>query len=181
MKKNTLLILSMIFSLSSCYVYRAYDPEKAVVQQETSLKGKASEIRETDKKSKSATDIKRNSEVLSVRKKAENISKEESLPKSKEQSKVEVKPTEIPSTKSLIKEKGYYQVEVFERTQKIEAVKWEGDTLIAHVKGKPKKELKFHEKDIQNLKTREFSKGRSDALTIASYATLGVGVFLLLK
>ena len=180
MKKNTLLILSLVFSLSSCYVYRAYDPEKAAITTESSTPQKVSEVRAAEKRAKSATDMKqRNPEVLSVRKKSEAVSKKEEQPKT--ESKVVAQSTELPTTKSLIKEKGYYQVEVFEKTQKIEAVKWEGDTLIAHVKGKPKKELKFHEKDIQNLKSREFSKGRSDALTIAAYASLGVGVFLLLK
>lgn len=94
---------------------------------------------------------------------------------------VEVSSTENISTKTIIKAKGYYQVDVFDKTYKMEAVKWQGDTIVGHVKGKPKKELKFHEKDIQNLKVRQFSKGRSDALTVASYASIGVGVFLLLK
>lgn len=178
MKKNTLLILSTVFCLSSCYTYRAYDPEKASLE-EVSSKSKVIDAREAEKKAKSSPDRTKNPAILDVRKKADQVSKKDEL--TKEGSKVVNIPTEIPTTKSLIKEKGYYQVEVFDKKQKIEAVKWEGDTLIAHVKGKPKKELKFHEKDILNLKTREFSKGRSDALTIASYASLGVGVFLLLK
>lgn len=83
--------------------------------------------------------------------------------------------------KDIIKEKEFYQFKVFTRESKVQAVKWEGDTLIATLKSNPSKTLKVHENDIQDLKVRKFSKGRSDALTVTGYVAAGVGVLLLLK
>ncbi|RLZ09133.1 hypothetical protein [Faecalibacter macacae] len=174
MKKYTLLLVSSLL-LSSCYSYKVYEPETAEQQAEqnnnSSMSVRESFVR-TAREAKSSANI--NQDVESTQSK--DISSRNDNTKNSETT-----PTGDVSVKSIIKEKGYYQVDVFDKTYKMEAVKWQGDTIVAHVKGKPKKELKFHEKDIQNLKVRQFSKGRSDALTVAAYASVGVGVFLLLK
>lgn len=185
MKKYTLLLITSLF-ISSCYSYKVYDPETGVDELQssnnpssnvdTSIRGarqyKASADENTDMQNVP-------SKIMSSRSSKDGVSTSD-IPKEKLEHLANKNKGEV-SVKSIIKDKGYYQVDVFDKTYKMEAVKWQGDTLIAHIKGKPKKELKFHEKDIQNLKIRQFSKGRSDALTVAAYATAGVGVFLLLK
>ena len=141
--------------LTSCYTYQAYNPEAIA----------------------SADNKKENVRMVSpVRLSREQTQQVQQLQQGQNVNDIiEVNP------KNIIKPKEFFQVKVLGNETKIEAVKWEGDTLVAHVKGQPKKILKFHEKDIEDFKVRKFSKGRSDALTIAAYATAGVGVFLLLK
>ncbi|QTV05575.1 hypothetical protein [Faecalibacter bovis] len=174
MKKYTLLLVSSLV-LCSCYSYKVYEPETDSQAVEKSNNSPLS-LRETSvrtaKQAKESSDP--NQDML-------NEGKVGASTKIANLKNTESNSTGEISVKSIIKEKGYYQAEVFDKTYKMEAVKWLGDTLVAHVKGQPKKELKFHEKDIQNLKVRQFSKGRSDALTVAAYATVGIGVFLLLK
>ena len=182
MRKYTLLLLTATL-FASCYTYKTYDPslDSAPVESSDNAKNRAISVRQAknnpnsdESTMPSRVDVR--SKVIEEKSKNSNLSgpsEENKAMKSGEE--IVVKP------QSIIKEKGYYQIDVFDKTHTIEAVKWQGDTLISHVKGQPKKELKFHEKDIQNLKVRQFSKGRSDALTVAAYATAGVGLFLLLK
>lgn len=151
MKNLTLIVLGTL-CLSSCYTYQVYDPEKDVETNQLQLNGpKLPSVRSN------------NVPVVSN----QNIDK--------------VTNPEDIRPKSIIKAKEFYQVKVLGKETKIEAVKWEGDSLVANIKGQPNKILKLHENDIEDLKVRKFSKGRSDALTIAGYAVAGVGVFLLLK
>ena len=176
--KNITLLLASFTLLSSCYSYKAYDPK---------VDGDL------------ATPAKESSKLLSVRERSLSAKKEVSFEaqvetKSSINKKIAaVKDDKIKqnlstnpivgnvTAKSIIKPKGFYKVKVFDNSYKIEAIKWEGDTLYAHKKGKPKKEYKFSEKDIEDLKIRKFSKRRSDILTVTSYVAGGVGVFLLLK
>ena len=182
MKKYTLLVITSLL-ISSCYSYKVYEPEagdeiamdSAPAVIDTSLRGaRQSKPTPNDNAEKNVSSKNTNSRTSK-----DGVSNSE-IPKEKLDHIANRKKGE-ESVKSIIKDKGYYQVDVFEKTYKMEAVKWQGDTIIGHVKGQPKKELKFHEKDIQNLKVRQFSKGRSDALTVAAYASVGVGVFLLLQ
>ena len=183
MKKYSLLLITVSI-LSSCYTYKTFEPEVVETEASSDSSTKISSVREDLKSSKERNDLADAKEKRLAKIKAatdqksnskEKVKADDMSPIVENKEDIEIRP------KGIIKEKGYYQLEVFEKTQKIEAVKWEGDTLVAHVKGKPNKVLKFHEKDIQNLKVRQFSKGRSDALTVAAYATAGVGIFLLLK
>ena len=170
MKKTTLLLTSFIL-LSSCYSYRAYDPNidgPLVSSTKEPIRSKP-----LPSKNKIILDIQSNKKSSASKKKQVNP---EGITENKIQSNLE-----IISVKSIIKDKGYYKLKVLDNNYKIQAIKWEGDTLYAYKKGKPKKEYKFSEKDIEDLKIRKFSKGRSDILTVASYVAGGVGVFLLLK
>jgi len=183
MKKYSLLLITASI-VSSCYTYKTFEPEAVEIENTSASSTKISSVREDLKSAKDRNDLadaqeKRMAKIKAAAEQKSNAREKENVdnmrPIVEQKEDIEIRP------KGIIKEKGYYQVEVFEKTQKIEAVKWEGDTLVAHVKGKPNKVLKLHEKDIQNLKVRQFSKGRSDALTVAAYATAGVGIFLLLK
>lgn len=84
-----------------------------------------------------------------------------------------------PPITSEIKKDQFYQIVSADKTYKIKAVKWEGDSLVAHVNMKEKNEVKFHKNDISTVNHRQFSRGRSDALTVGIYGILG-GLILLL-
>lgn len=183
MRKYTLLLLTASL-ISSCYTYKTYDPETALTETVTNEKtnSRAVSVRQAKVDAQNTELSSANSRTEMRANAIENKSKTSPSTESKQDTKEVNTATDIViKPKTIIKDKGYYQLDVFDKTHKIEAVKWQGDTLISHVKGQPKKELKFHEKDIQNLKVRQFSKGRSDALTVAAYATAGVGLFLILK
>ena len=170
--KKTALLLTICSLFVSCYTYNTYDPEKdgaPVLQQQNFEISKSTSLRSQLQR--------KNTEEALPEVKKDPVSKKALTPSVEPIVSVDGQIT----TKSIIQEKGYYQVEVFDKTYKIEAVKWEGDTLVAHKKGNPGKTYKFNEKDIQNLKVRKFSKGRSDALTVSAYALLGVVVYLILK
>ncbi len=175
MKKLTLL-LTFCTLFYNCYSYQPYDPEK-----DGAIEAVASTESKKIESIRSKRGANRTDEDLTQEKKQAVKLKNDS--EEKEQIATTNQPIDLENIKpkSIIKEKGYYSVEVFDKAYKIEAVKWQGDTLIAHQKGKPSKEYKFHEKDIQHLKIRKFSKGRSDALTGASYAAAAVIIYLLLK
>lgn len=160
MKKLTLL-LTFCTIFYNCYTYKPYDPEKDGI-------GKVEAKPESTK-------------ISAIRSKRVGANSDQAKQEiAKPETNEVVDPSKL-TVKDIIKEKGYYSIEVFDKDYKIEAVKWSGDTLIAHQKGKPSKEYKFHEKDIQDLKIRKFSKGRSDALTVASYASAAVIIYLLIK
>ena len=182
MNKYTLLLLTATI-LSSCYTYKTYDPSVESSKTEVTDEGKNRAVSIRQGKNNPNSDESTMPSRVDVRSNAVEKKSKNSISTEEKLSANDVKSTDeiVIKPKSIIKDKGYYQIDVFEKTHTIEAVKWQGDTLISHVKGQPKKELKFHEKDIQNLKVRQFSKGRSDALTVAAYATAGVGLFLLLK
>lgn len=149
--------ITLIFTilLSSCYTYRVYEPDNET------------ENRKSTQANSRLSTFRMSEEQIQQIQKAKELEESQTL--------VEVKP------KTVIKEKEFYQIKVLDKETKIEAVKWQGDTLVAQVKGQPKNILKVHEKDIEDFKVRKFSKSRSDAMTIAAYATAGLGLFLLLK
>lgn len=176
--KNITLLLASFTLLSSCYSYKAYDPKvdgdlAAPVKESTKL----ASVRERSLPTKKEVSFETQVETKSSANKKGAVVKDD---------KIKQTPSTNPvvgnvTAKSIIKPKGYYKVKVFDNTYKLEAIKWEGDTLYAHKKGKPKKEYKFSEKDIEDLKIRKFSKRRSDILTVTSYVAGGIAVFLLLK
>lgn len=176
--KNITLLLASFTLLSSCYSYKAYDPKvdgelATPITETTKLKAVREKSLATKKEVSFESELNTKN---SANKKQANI-KDIKI----NQNSVTKPIVDNIKVKSIIKEKGYYKVKVFDNSYKIQAVKWEGDTLYAHKKGKPKKEYKFSEKDIEDLKIRKFSKRRSDILTVTSYVAGGVGIFLLLK
>lgn len=87
---------------------------------------------------------------------------------------------EIPViTKQIVKDK-IYKIQSGEKTYKIKAVRWEGDSLVTHVNLKEENEKKFHKDNIQGVNHRVFSRGRSDATTVGIYAGLAGLILLLL-
>lgn len=180
--KTTAIILTFFLILSSCYSYRSFDAEEYIKELEEG---------NNTKSSSSPKKISRN-EMSNVRRGNVNTLKEEEEEEEEEIAKEKIKAEQNNSPKidlskikhtDIIKENNFYKVKVLDKEYTIEAKQWKADTLYAIVKGKPNKELKFHQNEIalSDVKIRKFSKGKSDALTVAAYALGGVGLFLLLK
>ena len=81
-------------------------------------------------------------------------------------------------SEQIVKDK-FYEIHSGGKNYKIKAVNWEGDSLVAHVNMKEKNEMKFHKNDISAVNHRQFSRGRSDALTVGIYAGIAALVLLL--
>ena len=164
--KTNYIFLAITLFFTSCYTYKAFDPEEYALElaKETTTnpnenrRGKANQMAEARKQRTPANQNSFNNTNALVDEEA--LVKEALL--KKEQNINKEKPVIDPSTikmTDIIKENKFYKVVV---------------------KGK-KEELKFHKNDISDVQIRKFSKGKSDALTVAAYALGGVGVFLLLK
>ena len=184
MKKYTLLLIGLII-VSSCYTYKAYEPELDANGAVVTNKSNAN-LAISKRVSRTSPSVVNTNDAIFQNDDddVEVVTKPKEIPVVKESKSVTVTATVDPNNikpRDIIVEKEYYQFDAFDKTYKMEAGKWKGDTIYGNVKGNPKKELKFHEKDIQNLKVRKFSKGRSDALTIAAYSSVAFGIILLLK
>lgn len=88
----------------------------------------------------------------------------------------------LKTLKEKIQPNKYYRIAVEDKQYKIQADKWEGDTLVSHILRKPNKVLKFHENQIieEALEERVFSKPYSDIFTVGAYVSAGAAVLLLL-
>lgn len=169
--KTHSIILAFALILSSCYTYKTFDAEEY-----------AAELSKSNETQTATTQNKRlnRSEIEAMRQRGssnQNVSKEQSNNVNTTTSTIDPASIKISD---IIKPDQLYKVDFEGKQYTIEAKQWKADTLYAVLKG-TEKELKFHQKDISDLKIRKFSKGRSDALTVAAYALGGVGVFLLLK
>ena len=84
----------------------------------------------------------------------------------------------IPPFSEQIQKDKFYEITSGGKNYTIKAVNWEGDSLVTHVNMKENREMKFHKNDITAVNHRQFSRGRSDALTVGIYA--GVAALILL-
>ncbi|MDO5510307.1 MAG: hypothetical protein Q4F57_06395 [Weeksellaceae bacterium] len=91
-----------------------------------------------------------------------------------------VDPADLPMEQQILKDK-MYRISTQGEEFNILAVRWEQDTLVAHVNRKEKLERRWHKNDITLVENRQFSRGRSDALTFLIYGILGTGAYLLLR
>ena len=184
--KTTSIILSILL-LSSCYTYKAFDPEEYAL--EISKGNNQNQTANSNERSRSRADI---VELRRERKSANENAISSSLSESKEElaalkakkqenkeEKVVIDPSTIKIS-DVIKPDQFYKVDAQGKEYTIEAKQWKADTLYAVVKG-TEKELKFHKNDISSFKIRKFSKGKSDALTVAAYSMGGAAVLFLLK
>lgn len=91
-------------------------------------------------------------------------------------------PVGVKGLKGKIEPNKFYKITVEGNQYKIQADKWEGDTLVSHIIRKPNKVLKFHENQIDEdaLMERRFSKVYSDLFTVGAYVVGGAAVLLLL-
>ena len=95
---------------------------------------------------------------------------------------LEIKEDEkIPKLTEQIQKDKFYQIQSGGKNYKIKAVQWEGDSLVAHVNMKDKNEMKFHKNDITTVNHRQFSRGRSDALTVGVYGAAAAVILFLMQ
>jgi hypothetical protein len=75
------------------------------------------------------------------------------------------------------------RIDVEGKSYKVIVDRWEKDSLIAHPVHSPKKILKFHKNQInaERIAEKRFSQPIADILTVVAYASIGVGVYLLVK
>jgi len=75
------------------------------------------------------------------------------------------------------------KIEVEGRTYKVIVDRWERDSLVVHPVHSPKKILKFHKNQInaEKIAEKRFSQPIADILTVLAYASIGVGIYLLVK
>ncbi|WP_313384295.1 hypothetical protein [Chishuiella sp.] len=166
--KKTLIVFVFTLILSSCYSYVAFEPEN---------------IESLNNNSNENTNLVGN-KLKNVRNTNVQVLNEEDISNTKNKEKPKTSTVELDLSKvkitDIIKINQFYKIDVNNKYYKIEAKQWKADTLYAIKKG-TKEELKFHKDEIKDVKIRKFSKGKSDALTVAAYALGGIGIFLLLK
>ena len=183
--KTNYIFLAITLFFTSCYTYKAFDPEEYAVElanqsTNTSTQNARSRVTQMTEARRQKLSPNQNSfNDTNALIDEEELVKQAMLKKGENKEKPVIDPSTIKMT-DIIKENKFYKVDVQGKQYTIEAKQWKADTLYAVVKG-TEKELKFHKNDISSFKIRKFSKGKSDALTVAAYALGGVGVFLLLK
>ena len=76
-----------------------------------------------------------------------------------------------------------YRIKADGRSYKLIVDRWEGDSLVAHPVKRPQQIIKLHKSQInaETITERRFSKPLSDILTVATYAGIGVGIWMLLR
>lgn len=95
---------------------------------------------------------------------------------------VEVKKGEqLPPIQEQIKPEQIYIIDVENKTYKVKAIKWENDSLVAYTNIKKEVKKNFSSHQITNVRERKFSDTRSNTLTVIAYASIGLGIFFLLK
>lgn len=158
MKNIYLLIIS--FSLVSCYTYK--------------VKTESDEKPQETQKPQARVDA-------AVGRMAAASANLES-PRSKKANKSDV-PKQPLNIQDKLEANKYFKIDVGGKPYKIQVDKWESDTLVAHVIHKPKKILKFHKNQIDQstIAERRFSNPTADIITVAAYASIGVGIYLLVK
>ena len=151
--KTHLTILTLTLFFSSCYSYKEFNAEEYLAEKE---KNNSPTIKKDVRK---LTKVARGgNENTSVKNDEKAVEEPKTAPASTS-TPAPIDPSTIKITE-IIKEKSFYKVEVEGNYHTIEAKQWKGDTLYSIVKGKPSRELKFHQKDITNIRIRKFSKGK---------------------
>ncbi|WP_379967598.1 hypothetical protein [Epilithonimonas sp. UC225_85] len=164
--KKYLYLLVISFSLISCYTYRS-NAEKDVASKNTAEAPVKSNVPAAQSISNPQVDL------------TATESKSPRKPKN------EVKNPAPKSTniQEMLEANKYFKIDVADKSYKIQVVKWDSDTLVAHVIHKPKKILKFHKNQINQstIAERRFSQPTADIITVVAYAAIGVGIWALVK
>lgn len=171
MKKHFyLLILS--FSLISCYTYKVAAEAEETPEANTRLQNKGEQgVKSKEQFAVSSVADSRASEAKIATRGSRNTKPEKEK---------KPKPTSIIEKLEVGK---FFKIDVANRSYKIQVDKWESDTLVAHVIHKPKKILKFHKNQINQstIAERRFSQPIADIITVAAYAGVGVGIWVMVK
>ncbi|EJL71505.1 hypothetical protein [Chryseobacterium populi] len=156
MRKNLYLII-ILFSLTSCYTYQ--------VKKQADIA--------TDNKQES----KKNTTLANTASPQMNSTAAASKSLNSPQMPVPVNIQEKLAPNKNVK------IDVDGRSYKIIVDRWESDSLVAHPVHNLKKTLKFHKNQINGEKIAEkrFSQPIADIITVIAYASIGVGIYLLVR
>ncbi len=86
-----------------------------------------------------------------------------------------------PTIEQEIQPQKMYNIFSQGKEYKVQAIEWDGDSLVTYEKRNPKKIKKFAKSDINGVEHRQFSRGRSDALTFGIYGLAAVIIVLLTR
>ncbi|MDK7374709.1 MULTISPECIES: hypothetical protein [Weeksella] len=181
MMKKGLLFCSFL-ALVSCYTYQLIDPTQEVLVEDTS---KVTENSASANRQKAIEN--RNKKALKMNPYRDDNSQGQSIVQMearKEEPINNQKPKGIAGDiKLYLKPSGTYRLYANQTEYTVVVQKWDGDSLTVYPRGKENQTFKLHKKDIdQNrMYSRNFSKRKSDMLTIAGYAAGLATVILLLK
>jgi len=156
MQKNLSLII-ILFCLMSCYTYQVKKPADPTIDNKQDSKKSAALANAAPSQAKNTA----------VPSQGQNL---------------QPTPTPINIQEKLAPNKNV-KIDVDGKTYKIIVDRWERDSLVAHPVQSPKKILKFHKNQInaERIAEKRFSQPIADILTVFAYASIGVGIYLLVK
>lgn len=155
--QKTVYFFVILFSLASCYTYKVKKPVEIPVENGLDSKNLKSNV-------SSATQ----SQSQMQKPTSGNVAAPVVVP-------INVQEKLEPNKK--------YQIEVGDKSYKILVDRWESDSLVAHPVSKPKEVIKFHKNQINpdQIGERRFSQPVADVLTVLAYASIGFGIYMLLR
>lgn len=180
MKKG--LLLCTFLALTSCYTYQLIDPTKEVLVEDASKDTKKTA---SNNRLKAIEDRNNKARALSAYRADDGKAQPtEQMETRKEEPIIEEEPKGIAGDiKLYLKPSGTYRLYANQTEYTVVAQKWDGDSLVVYPRGKENQPFKLHKNDIDlnRMYSRNFSKRKSDMITIAGYAAGLATVILLLK
>ncbi|MBB6370512.1 hypothetical protein [Chryseobacterium shigense] len=154
MRKNLYFII-ILCSLTSCYTYQVKKPADPAADNKQDSKKNAAQANNTAASMKNAA--------------AESLGPQQA-------------PAPVNIQEKLASGKNV-KIDVDGRSYKVIVDKWESDSLVVHPVHNPKKILKFHKNQInaERIAEKRFSQPIADIITVVAYASIGVGIYLLLR
>ena len=155
--QKTVYFFVILFSLASCYTYKVKKPVEIPVE-------KGQDSKNLKSNDSSATQSQSQMQKPTVG----------PVPA----------PVAIPmNVQEKLEPNKKYQIEVGDKSYKILVDRWERDSLVAHPVSKPKEVIKFHKNQINpdQIGERRFSQPVADILTVLAYASIGFGIYMLLR
>jgi len=158
MQKN-LYLITLLFCLVSCYTYQVKKPADPIIDNKQDSKKSAALAN-----ANTAPPQAKNTTVLPQGQNSQPT------------------PAPINIQEKLAPNKNV-KIEVDGKTYKVIVDRWERDSLIVHPVHSPKNILKFHKNQInaERIAEKRFSQPIADILTVLAYASIGVGIYLLVK
>ena len=155
--QKTVYFIVILFSLAICYTYKVKKPVEIPVengQDSKNLKSNVSSATQSQSQMQKPT--------------SGNVAAPVVVP-------INVQEKLEPNKK--------YQIVVGDKSYKILVDRWESDSLVAHPVSKPKEVIKFHKNQINpdQIGERRFSQPVADVLTVLAYASIGFGIYMLLR
>lgn len=164
--QKTVYFFVILFSFASCYTYKVKKPAELPVENAQNAK-------------KMPTDA----DIDAAKKKAE-LDELNQVQMQKPTSGNVAAPVVAPiNVQEKLEPNKKYQIEVGDKSYKILVDRWERDSLVAHPVSKPKEVIKFHKNQINpdQIGERRFSQPVADILTVLAYASIGFGIYLLVR